>query len=94
LNVEFTHEGEKWLLELEHGVLQYYENQEASDADVTLTLSADEFRKVAEGKTTIDDAVKAGDVKLSGSQGTLDEFLSLFDTFDAWYNVVTPVVAK
>jgi alkyl sulfatase BDS1-like metallo-beta-lactamase superfamily hydrolase len=94
MNVEFTHEGEKWLLELEHGVLQYYENQEASDADVTLTLSADEFRNVAEGKVTIDDAVKVGDVKLSGSQADLDEFLSLFDAFDAWYNVVTPVVAK
>jgi hypothetical protein len=27
--------------------------------------------------------IKAGDITLSGSQATLDHFLSLFDTFDA-----------
>lgn len=91
LNLEFTDTNATWLLDLEYGVLQYYENQQAKDADVTLSLTADEFRKVAEGETTIDAAVKAGDIKLSGAQATLDEFLSLFDTFDAWYNVVTPV---
>ncbi len=94
LNVVFTGTDEKWLLELEYGVLQYYENTHRSDADVTLTLTPAEFRNVAEGKTTIDDAVKAGDVKLSGSKASLDQFLSLFDTFDAWYNVVTPVETK
>ena len=61
---------------------------------MTLTLTAAAIRNVAEGKTTIDDAVKAGDIKLSGSRASLDQFLSLFDTFDAWYNVVTPVEAK
>ncbi len=92
LNIEFTDTKAKWLLELEYGVLQYYEDEQAPDADVALT--ADEFRNLAEGKTTIDAAIKAGDIKLSGSQASLDVFLSLFITFDGWYNVVTPVEVK
>jgi alkyl sulfatase BDS1-like metallo-beta-lactamase superfamily hydrolase len=94
VNVDFTDTGAKWLLELEHGALQYYENQQSSTADVTLSLTATEFIKIAEGKTSIDDAIKAGDIKLAGSQAKLDEFLSYFITFDAWYNVVTPVEEK
>ena len=94
VNVDFTDTGIKWLLELEHGVLQYYQDQQKSDADVTLTLTSAEFIKIAEGTTTIDKAVKAGDIKLTGSQAKLDEFLSYFITFDAWYNVVTPIERK
>ncbi len=94
VNIRFSDTNAEWLLELEYGVLQYYEDKRASDADVTLTLTADEFRNLAEGKTTTDAAIKTGDIKLSGSQAILDDFLALFITFDGWYNVVTPVEVK
>jgi alkyl sulfatase BDS1-like metallo-beta-lactamase superfamily hydrolase len=47
---------------------------------------------VAEGKAKLDDEIKSGKITLTGSQAKLDQFLSVFDSFDAWYNVVTPVV--
>ena len=93
INVEFTDKGTQWLLELEHGVLQYYQDRQ-TDADVTLSLDSTEFIAIADGNTTINEAVKAGSIELAGSQAKLDEFLSYFITFDAWYNVVTPVEAK
>jgi alkyl sulfatase BDS1-like metallo-beta-lactamase superfamily hydrolase len=94
VNVDFTDTKTKWLLAIEYGVLQYHHNQHASDADVSLALTTEEFQNIAEGKSKIDDAVKAGDITLTGSQAKLDEFLSQFITFNAWYNVVTPVEAK
>ena len=36
------------------------------------------------------DAVAAGDVKIEGDQGKLGELLSYLDTFDFWFNNVTP----
>ena len=36
------------------------------------------------------DAVAAGDVKMEGDQTKLGELLSSLDTFDFWFNIVTP----
>ena len=49
---------------------------------------------LAEGKTKIDAAIKSGQVRLTGSQTKFDQSLSVFDSFDAWYNVVTPLEAN
>jgi alkyl sulfatase BDS1-like metallo-beta-lactamase superfamily hydrolase len=94
INLEFTDTKAKWYLVLEYGVLQYYENRQEPDADVSLSLTATDFRSIAEGETKLDDEIKSGKIALTGSQSKLDEFLSVFDTFDAWYNVVTPVEAE
>ncbi len=94
VNVEFTDTKTEWYLELEYGVLQYYENKQEANADVSLSLTVADFRGVAEGESILDDNIKSGKIALTGSQAKLDEFLSMFDTFDAWYNVVTPVDAK
>jgi alkyl sulfatase BDS1-like metallo-beta-lactamase superfamily hydrolase len=93
INLDFTDTEDKWYLVLEYGVLQYYENRQESDAAVSLSMTAADFVDIAEGKTKIDDDIKSGKITLTGSQSKFDQFLSVFDTFDAWYNVVTPVVA-
>ena len=94
INLEFTDTKATWYLVLEYGVLQYYENRHESDADVSLSMTVADFVNIAEGKTTIDDEIKSGTITLTGSQSKFDHFLSVFDSFDAWYNVVTPVVEK
>ena len=91
INLDFTDAKAKWYLVLEYGVLQYYENREESDADVSLSMTVADFVSIAEGKTKIDDEIKNGTITLTGSQSKFDQFLSVFDSFDAWYNVVTPV---
>ncbi len=94
INLEFTDTKTKWYLVLEYGVLQYYENRHESDAAVSLSMTVADFVDIAEGKTKIDDEIKNGTITLTGSQAKFGQFLSVFDSFDAWYNVVTPVEAK
>ena len=94
INLDFTDTKDAWYLKLEYGVLQYYENRQESDAEASLSMTVADFATVAEGKAKIDDGIKNGTVTFTGSRPKFDQFLSVFDSFDAWYNVVTPVVEK
>lgn len=46
--------------------------------------------KMMLGEETLDAAVSAGDVTLTGDQGKLTEVVSYLDTFPFWFNIVTP----
>jgi alkyl sulfatase BDS1-like metallo-beta-lactamase superfamily hydrolase len=92
INLNFADTKTTWYLVLEYGVLQYYENKQESDAAASLSMTVADFMSVAEGKAKLDDEIKSGKITLTGSQAKLDQFLSVFDSFDAWYDVVTPVV--
>ena len=95
LNLDLTDEKEKFLLEVQYGVLQYYQGEQASDADATITLTRTALNDILEGKATLDDQIKSGKIKLKGKRPeALKEFVSMLDTFDGWYNVVTPIEAK
>ena len=95
LNFDFTDTKQKFLLEVEYGVLQYYQGEQAPDADVTITLTRTALNEILEGKVKLDDQTKSGKIKLSGkNQKALKEFISMLDTYDAWYNIVTPIGAK
>ena len=39
---------------------------------------------------TLKQAMDKGDVKVSGDRAKLEEMLSYMDTFDFWFNIVTP----
>ena len=41
-------------------------------------------------QTTLDAAVGAGDVTVEGDQAKLGELVSYLDTFEFWFNIVTP----
>jgi alkyl sulfatase BDS1-like metallo-beta-lactamase superfamily hydrolase len=95
LNLDLTDTKQKYLLEVQYGVLQYYEGEQASDADATIALTRAALNDILEGKAKLDDQISAGKVKVTGKRPkALDEFVALLDTFDGWYNVVTPVGAK
>jgi alkyl sulfatase BDS1-like metallo-beta-lactamase superfamily hydrolase len=42
------------------------------------------------GEITIDEEIKTGAVKINGKMEVLGELLALMDTFDTWFNIVTP----
>jgi alkyl sulfatase BDS1-like metallo-beta-lactamase superfamily hydrolase len=95
LNFDFTDTKQKYLLEVQYGVLQYYQGEQASDADVTITLTRTALNELLEGKVKIDDQIKSGKIKLTGKKPeALNEFISMLVTYDAWYNIVTPIGAK
>ena len=42
------------------------------------------------GETTLAGQIEEGTAQLAGDESVLHEFISLLDTFDFWFNIVTP----
>jgi alkyl sulfatase BDS1-like metallo-beta-lactamase superfamily hydrolase len=81
---------ESYYVELENGVINHTVGKKAKDADASISLSKGTLTDIMLKKTTMDDAIKSGAVKISGSEAKLKELLSYFDNFEFWFNIVTP----
>jgi alkyl sulfatase BDS1-like metallo-beta-lactamase superfamily hydrolase len=90
LNFDFTDVQEQYLVEVVHGVLNHTADKQADKADATITMTRDTLNQIVLGQITLDETISGGDVKISGSKAKLDEMLSYLDTFEFWFNIVTP----
>jgi alkyl sulfatase BDS1-like metallo-beta-lactamase superfamily hydrolase len=90
LNFNFTDVKEKYVLEMVNGVLNHTPGRQVKDAQATLTLTRDTLNRIVLKETTLKDAIAKGDVKVVGSEAKLDEMLSYLDSFEFWFNIVTP----
>ena len=90
LNFDFTDVKEKYAVEMVNGVLNHTPGRQAKDADATVTLPRETLNQIVLKQTTLKDAITAGGVKIGGSEAKLDEMLSYLDSFDFWFNIVTP----
>jgi len=59
-------------------------------ADANLALAKDTLDQIQLGQNTIDDAIKSGDLQVERNQQTLPDFMGLLDTYNFWFNIVTP----
>ena len=75
---------------LSNGALSHSENKQSSDADASITLTRTKFNELMLGETKLDDAITSGAVKINGNQKALTNLLSLLDSFEFWFNIVTP----
>jgi alkyl sulfatase BDS1-like metallo-beta-lactamase superfamily hydrolase len=89
LNFDFGKDG-NYFVELENGVLNHTANMKAKDADATISLSRDTLNNIILQQTKLDDAISSGAVKISGDQAKLHALVSDLDTFNFWFNIVTP----
>ncbi len=89
LNFDFGDQG-KYLLELENGVLNNTSGKQAEKADATVTLDRASLDGIMLGETTLDKAVADGKVKVTGDSAKLGQLVSMLDTFEFWFNIVTP----
>jgi alkyl sulfatase BDS1-like metallo-beta-lactamase superfamily hydrolase len=90
LNAIFTDSDEKYMLTVENGVLNYARDKQAEGADATLTTTRAALDEIVLGEATMADKLAAGEAVIEGSREKLVEFLSLLDTFEFWFNIVTP----
>ncbi|WP_081668123.1 alkyl/aryl-sulfatase [Metapseudomonas resinovorans] len=90
LNFDFTDLKQKYALEMVNGVLNHTADMQAKDADATVTLTRDTLNRIVLQETTLKDAIAKGDIKVTGSEGKLEELVSYLDNFDFWFNIVTP----
>jgi alkyl sulfatase BDS1-like metallo-beta-lactamase superfamily hydrolase len=90
INAIFTDTNERYVLLVEHGVLNYTKGKQADAADATLTTSRAVLGQILQGEATWKDKLASNEAIVEGRQEKLLEFLSLLDAFNFWFNVVTP----
>ncbi|PKQ49091.1 hypothetical protein CXH12_12740 [Citrobacter portucalensis] len=89
-NVDLGADGGKYKLELENGVLNHSADAQACNADASITLNRATLNKIILKEESLKQAEEKGDVQISGNHAKLDEFLGYLDSFDFWFNMVTP----
>jgi len=94
LNLNLPDTKDKYLLVVQYGVLQYHKGQQAKDADTSLTMNRDTLNQIIGGKLRVEQGITSGKIKLDGDSKKFEEFVSLLDTFDPWYQVVLPMGTK
>jgi len=94
MNLDLPDTKDKYLLVVQYGVLQYHKDQQAKDADVSLTMDRSTLNQIIGGKLKVEQGVANGTIKLDGDPKKFEEFVGLLDTFDPWYQVVMPIGTK
>jgi alkyl sulfatase BDS1-like metallo-beta-lactamase superfamily hydrolase len=90
LNATFTDANEQFTLSIKNGVLNYRKDKRADAADASLTTTRAVLNQLILGETTWQNKLAANEAIVEGSPEKLIEFLSLMDTFEQWFNIVTP----
>lgn len=90
LNVDLGDQGGQHVPKQQNGVRDSTANAEAEDAAATLTPSRATLNTVFPGETTVEKAISDGHVQIEGNADILGEFVSYLDTFEFWFNTVTP----
>jgi len=81
----------KYVVGLENSALNHTANKQSDKADATITLSRASLNDVLLGNGTFEEKVQAGDIKVVGNNAKVKELISMLDTFEFWFNIVTPV---
>lgn len=90
INFSFPDTGEKIYLALENSVLNNVPNYNDEDASLSVTLDRSVFNKVISGQSSFAKEIVSGNVKIWGNPVPLYSIFSRLDTFDQFFNIVTP----
>jgi alkyl sulfatase BDS1-like metallo-beta-lactamase superfamily hydrolase len=90
LNFRFTDTGQQYAMVLRNSVLNATADAQLKDADASITLTRALLDEVTLRRATFEEKIKAGEVKVEGDPRKLGELFALLDSFDFWFNIVTP----
>ncbi len=90
INWDFTDTGEQYILRLENSVLDHTANAQDPGANVTVTTTRETLNMLLLKETTLLKAIVSGDLRFSGERLKLVKLFELMDSFDVWFNIVTP----
>jgi len=93
LNFKFTDTNQNYTVKVKNGVLNYFPKL-SDKPDATYILTRTDLDNVLLGQAKAEDLVKEDKVKVEGTPGKIAELLGLLDTFDFWFDIVTPNDAK
>jgi linear primary-alkylsulfatase len=90
INFVFPDTSQKYLVEVENGVLNHSANRQLDNADTTIELNRTTLNNLMLGTVTLDKAIETGKVKINGDEAKFKELLTYMDQFNFWFPLVTP----
>lgn len=90
LNFSFSDINKTYLVELENGSLHNIEGYQSDSANANIALTRETLNQIILKQTSLEDAVKGGEVTIKGDDKALERLLGFLDTFDFWFNIVEP----
>jgi alkyl sulfatase BDS1-like metallo-beta-lactamase superfamily hydrolase len=90
LNLVMPDVGEEVVLTVSNGVMNYTLDDQAKDADATVTMDRAVLDDINLGQTTLNAAMEDGSVTIEGDRTKAQEFVGLLDSFEFWFDIVTP----
>lgn len=90
INFTFTDEGREYLVELSNATLTNIEGVTVQDADLSLTISREDWTLVILKQVALRDLLASGKASFAGDIRILNQLFSLMDEFPFWFNIVTP----
>jgi alkyl sulfatase BDS1-like metallo-beta-lactamase superfamily hydrolase len=89
-NIFFTDMEESYVMSVEHGVLNFFRNKQASHPTAAMRLTSLDFKRMMTGLADPASLMAAGSLELEGNLAMLAEFAGLLDQFTQRFPVVTP----
>ena len=89
-NFVFPDVDETYAVMLGNGALSHRPGARLDRADATVTVERATLDRIVVGATTLGAALAAGEVTIDGDAGTLQTLMGLLDTFEFWFDIVTP----
>ncbi len=89
INMTFPDLGESYCLMVRNGGLSHRAGLDAG-ADVSFTIDRRDFDMVLLGKASAPELIARGSARIDGDATALQRFVGLLDTFEFWFNIVTP----
>jgi alkyl sulfatase BDS1-like metallo-beta-lactamase superfamily hydrolase len=90
ISMHFTDLNETWALELSNAVLNNTKGRVLKNPDVKLTLTRQAFLGMLLAGRKLPDLIQAGAVKLEGDPRAFGAVFANVETFDPFFNIVTP----
>ena len=90
LNFSFPDINEKFVVELVNGTLHHIKGYQSENADATITMDRTVLNNIILQKLTLYKAIEDKKVTIEGNQQALTQLLGLMDSFNFWFNIVTP----
>lgn len=79
-----------YLLVLENSVLHGFKDRQVDKADLRVSITTHEFKRLMLGLTTVDALIEEEKLKSDGNMDSLLDLLNLFDDFDRRFPIMTP----
>lgn len=90
LNIVMPDVDEEVHITVTNGVMNYTMDKQAENADATMTVDRAVMNSINLGQTTMEAELESGGITVEGNPDKVVEFAGLLDTFDFWFNIVTP----